>query len=69
MDTLGEGMTDTEIRDKVAEHDAVIAQMHERINAIERRLLTVEARLSGVGNHFLYGAAALAALMTLYEWL
>jgi hypothetical protein len=59
-------MTDTEIRDKVAEHDVVIAQMHERLNAIERRLLTVEARL---GNRLLYGAAALAALMTLYEWL
>jgi hypothetical protein len=56
------------MEEKVAAHDATLAQMNERLGSIEARLTGIEARLSGVESRMLYVGGALAVLMSLYKF-
>ena len=56
------------MQEKVAAHDATLAQMNERLGSIEARLTNIETRLSGVESHMLYVGGVLAVLMSLHQF-
>jgi hypothetical protein len=59
------------MEEKVAAHEATLAQMNQRLGSIETRLTSIEARLDGKASNWLVGAgiAWLSFWMGFLSWL